>query len=205
MTEILQLCGWFAIVFAISVGASYFFVSLKIRGKLAKPVENGVLQIRAGTGLYRTRFVRESSAGWVVNAPLSRDSHVPLRVGEKLIVLMPTADGLRRFETEIILRDVATHEFTLAKPARMTVVERRQSHRIDHFMNPQASIDGRTATLLDLSSGGVRLIAEEPLKRGERAAIDLPSTGRVFGWVLDSSPANPGYVMRLRFEEPVQI
>jgi c-di-GMP-binding flagellar brake protein YcgR len=153
--------------------------------------------------MHRSRFARQTENGWVIGAPLSRDAYVPIRVGEKLTVVMPTDKGLRQFETEVVLRDTETHELTVKIPARMSVVERRQSERIDKFLNPNALIEGKAATLVDLSTGGVRLVTSEPLKRGERAAIDLPDNGRVFGWVLDSAPSSPGYVLRLRFEEPV--
>jgi len=205
MQEIVQLCGMFAIVFAISVGVSYCLVTVKVRRSLPKPLDDGVLQLRSGFGIYRSRFVRAASHGWVIHAPLSRDSYVPLRVGEKLTVLMPTDKGLRQFESEIVMRDGGTHELTINPPQRMSVVERRQTERVDKFLNPTASIEGRTATLVDLSAGGVRLITGEPLKRGERAALDLPNNGRVFGWVLDSTPSAPGYMLRLRFEEPLKL
>ncbi len=205
MKEILELCGMFAIVFAVSVAASYVFVTFKLKRAVPKPLENGVLQIRSGTAMHRSRFARETADGWVIHAPLNRDAYVPIRPGEKLAILMPTEHGLRHFETVVTHRDIRTHELTVKPPTRMTVVERRQSERVDKFLNPNASIEGRAATLVDLSSGGVRLVTGDPLKKGERAAIDLPETGRVFGWVLDSAPSTPGYVLRLRFEEPVQI
>lgn len=205
MKEILELCGMFAIVFAISVAASYILVTFKLKKTLPNPLDNGVLHLRSGTAMHRSRFARITAEGWVIHAPLSRDAYVPIRPGEKITVLMPTDKGLRHFETEAIARDAKTHELTIKPPVRMTVVERRQSERVDKFLNPNASIEGRAATLVDLSAGGVRLVTGEPLKRGERAAIDLPTMGRVFGWVLDSAPSSPGYVLRLRFEEPLKI
>jgi hypothetical protein len=84
-------------------------------------------------------------------------------------------------------------------------VERRQSFRVDKFLSPSAVVEGQPATLLDLSEGGARVVIHDPIKRGERAAIELPGTGKVFAWVVDSSPANPGYVIRLRFEEPLNV
>jgi hypothetical protein len=205
MREVVEMIGVFAIIFAISVSVSYFLVSVKVRVSLPKPLEGGVIQVRSGNSMYRSRFVRSAPNGWVIHAPLSRDSYVPLRVGEALTVVMPTDAGLRQFETEILLRDSATHELTVSPPHRMTVVERRQSNRIKRFEDSAASIEGRAATLIDLSEGGARLETSEPLLRGERAVLDLPSRGRVFGWVLESSQSALGHTLRLRFEEPLKM
>jgi c-di-GMP-binding flagellar brake protein YcgR len=205
MVQIVELCGYFAIVFAVSIGASYLITSIRVKRKNAAPLPNTTLQIRTGSGLYRSKFIGDNASGWVISAPLSRDAYVPLRVGEAITVLGPTESGLKHFHTEILLRDSETHELTIKIPEKMSTVERRQSFRVDKFLTPNAVVEGQPATLLDLSEGGARVVIREQIKRGERTALELPGNDKMFAWVVDSSPANPGYVIRLRFEEPLNV
>src|SRR5438067_1831524 len=156
MGQIVQLCGYFAIVFALSVGASYLFAAFRQRRRLTMPLPSSSIQLRSGAMVYRSRFVGRSSEGWIIAAPLSRDSHVPLRVGEELTIWMPTDQGLRHFETEILHRDGETHQLTVREPRKMSPVERRQSPRVRAFTNPNVTLDGHNATLLDLCENGAR-------------------------------------------------
>ncbi|HEY3781988.1 MAG TPA: flagellar brake protein [Fimbriimonadaceae bacterium] len=205
MVQIVELCGYFAIVFAVSIGASYFITSLRVKRKNVELLPNTTLQIRSGEGIYRSKFLGDNASGWIISAPLSRDAYVPLRVGEKITVVGPTEHGLKHFQTEVLLRDSDTHELTIKIPDRMSNVERRQSFRVDKFLSPSALVEGQPATLLDLSEGGARVVLHDPLKRGERTAIELLGADKMYAWVVDSSPANPGYVIRLRFEEPLTV
>lgn len=205
MSQVIQLCGYFTIVFALSIGASYIFASIRQRRKQSNPLPGSSIQLRSGVHVYRSRYLGHNSFGWIISAPLSRDSYVPLRVGEGLTVWMPTDQGLRHFETEIVLRDSETHQMTIRPPKRMHPVERRESARKRVFANPNALLDGQNATLLDLAQGGARMVAAKPLGRGQRTELELPGERKVGAWVLDSSPAMEGYVVRVRFEEEVSL
>lgn len=200
MFAIIELCGYFALVFAVSVGASYALTNLRLRKSISPPLPDATLQIRSGGALYRAKFVRNSASGWVIGAPLSRDAYVPLRVGEQVSVWAPTNDGLRSFETEILERDATTHEFTLAIPHRAGKVERRQSPRIRTFADPSVQFEGQRATLIDLSENGARVFAPCVVKKGERVRIDL-SGNPAYGWILESNPKAQGCEVRLVFEE----
>jgi hypothetical protein len=203
MSDLIQLCGYFAIVFASSVGAGYVITSIKVRRvKLPLPLPGASLQVRTGTSIYRSRFQEANPMGWIIGAPLSRDSHVPIRVGEILTIWAPTSEGLRQFESEVLLRDCATHELTIAKPLKMTAVERRQSTR--RRTRLQAFIDGEQAVLVDISQGGARLFCEKPICKGERVSLTLPGKEPVFGWALDAR-GGPQREVRLRFEEPLKV
>ena len=204
MLQWIQLCGYFAIVFALSVGTSYFLTSLKVRRKQGTPIENAVLQIRASSGMYRSRFVGENTVGWIISAPLCRNAYVPIRVGEVLTAWLPTSEGLRSFKAEVLLRDSTTHELTIQKPETMHAVERRQSPRKTSFANALVSVEGEHAQLVDLSEGGARVAAKNRISKGERVRLDLPALGPVFGWTLESKPAAEGYEIRVRFEEPIK-
>jgi hypothetical protein len=204
MFEWIQLCGYFAIVFALSAGISYFLTSLKVRRKQGIPIENAVLQLRASSGMYRSRFVGENTVGWIISAPLCRDAYVPIRVGEMLTAWLPTSEGLRSFKSEVLLRDSSTHELTIQKPVSMQAVERRQSPRKTSFSNAAVSVEGEDGLLVDISEGGARVSAKNRITKGERVRLDLPTLGTVFGWTLESKPANDGYEIRVRFEQPIK-
>ena len=126
MVQIVQLCGYFAIVFAISIGLSYLLTSVRLKKRVASVVPGSVMQLRLAA-------VFIDLISW--HKPFGLDHKrspgprrlCSLRVGENLTVLAPTAEGLKHFNTEIVLRDSETHELTpnCSEPGVAIVITRQ--------------------------------------------------------------------------------
>lgn len=201
----LELVSYFALLFVLSAGLSYCFVAVRRTRSCVPLLPDSTLCIRSGASMYRSRFLRASDEGVVIQAPLSRDSFVPLRVGEDLIVWAPTTQGLRQFETRVLARNADSHEFILETPRKMRPVERRRARRNSNFPCDGIALEGRPAILLDLSDVGAKVAVNTPLKRGERISVDIPWIGTAFGWVLDCKQGSSRHIVRLRFEETLEM
>jgi hypothetical protein len=206
LNELAELIGYIAIVFAFSFSASYLLVRLTQRKRLANNPPLGPVQISSGSAMYRSRFIREENGHWVLAAPLSRDSYVPLRVGEMVSIQAVAKGGVYRFRAEIASRDAETHQFAVRAPDALSLVERRDNPRLTFSPPEEARVEGDSAWLQDLSPLGARVLATIKAPRGERVRLDLSNTDEpVFAWVLDCAAApaahNAECLMRLRFEE----
>lgn len=211
MAGLFQLIGYFALVFALSMGAAWFITTVKIgKYRVSAPPENSLVRIRATSGMYRSRFVGASRQGWILTAPLSRDHYVPLRIEETLTIEAPTEDGVYLFRTKIVERDEDSHQFTIKKPASVSRIDRRDEPRLRDLASLTIHCEGLEAWVVDLSPGGAKVCAKIPRCRGERVRLDLPwLEDPVFAWVLDVAPANvdggKGVEMRMRFEQLLDI
>jgi len=81
---------------------------------------------------------------------------------------------------------------------------RVQGHRMDHTIsarrNPRLMFD-----LRDLSIGGMKAMADDPLENGEHVSVTFPRKGLVPAWnasgrVIRCMPSPVGYQIALEFE-----
>lgn len=206
MDQLLNLFGLFALFAALSFGGTWL-VSMRLRRQTCPGLEPGaILRLRCASGVYRSMVLEASASGWIVSAPLQRDSYVALRKGESMIVEAADAQGAYLFRSEIIARDADTHRLTLAKPVNVRRIERRGCARTRARTAVPASLDGHQARVVDLSELGARVATRARVGRGERVRLDLEGRdGPLFGWVLDTVPGSLyGYdsaEVRLRFEQ----
>ncbi len=208
MSEYWQFAAQALGLFTVSLlGCWLGFSIAQARRKLPALAPGTVLRLRAGSGMYRTRIVEDSSAHWIIEAPVQRDRYVPLRPQEPVTVEATTDSGLLRFRTEVCGRDVETRRIRIEKPRDWFCVNRRGEERRSDLEDMPVYVESRDARLVDLSCSGARVIANGSLARGERLRLDLPwSSTPVFAWALDVQPSPDGSCeVRVRFEEPLAL
>ncbi|MBS1709594.1 MAG: flagellar brake domain-containing protein [Armatimonadetes bacterium] len=158
-------------------------------------------------GVYRCYYLSTEKEGLVFSAPLQRDAYVPVRVGETFMAQIPTSDGVLTFRTEVVSRDAATHQFTVAHPSHVRRIERRSELRETVFDGIEAVLNGEPAVLCDLSKSGAKFVTHCDVTAGEEVTITLPDGKGTFeGWALESIPgawgSAIGRIVRVRFSEP---
>lgn len=209
MVEILQLVGLLGAVFVLSWVAGWWLVGRKRRPMTLVPIaENCRVRMVGPGGTYRCYFVRRTKSGLVFSAPLQRDRYVPVKVGDALMVQAPLADGLVTFRSHVSDRNAETHEFTLAMPERIREVDRRSEPRDAQYSGTIVRVNDESASLINLSGSGARIVTNAVIHPGDNIYLDLPSElGTVHGWALECLPTNAGsrvaQEIRIRFEEPL--
>ena len=181
---------------------------------MAKKNPSGKLELKSGiklklvtaSGAYRCHVESAGKRGIVTSVPLFRDSYVPLRVGEKILVQAAYDDRLLTFRTVVLARDGVYHRLTLANPTAFRNSERRSEQRRKSFEKSTVVVNKSQSHLLDISSWGARLQTPEPLSPGDLVYVEWPpESGEVSGSVLDSKPVLVGNRMgrevRIRFDE----
>lgn len=202
MTRIQELL----LFFAGSLGTS-FLVAWAFLRRNDKPMSlrpGAVFRLRCQEGIHRATLVEETSRGWLLGAPLQRDSYVPIRVGEKMLVEATDENGAFLFRTEVLEREVTGHRLLIARPKRLSRIERRGERR-RREVALDAMLDGEEGKVVDLSRFGARIATRASLTRGERVRLDVDgASGPMYGWVLEAMPGSDlGYnssEVRVRFE-----
>ncbi|MFY9233246.1 MAG: flagellar brake protein [Fimbriimonadaceae bacterium] len=201
----IQLLGLFALVFAGSFGLAWLLVAWRKRATRLKLAPGMILRLRGREGVYRASVISENALGWVLGAPIKRDHYVPLRPGELLVAEAAGENGACIFRTEVLSRDIETHQIVIARPQRHSRLERREMSRKRLVSTLDALLDGDEARVVDLSEHGARVATRLPLSKGERVRLDI--SGRpepMFGWILEALPGGSfgynGSEVRVRFE-----
>src|ERR1035437_7066739 len=131
MREIAELVGYFAVLFAASMGAAWLIATLRLGSRRAPDPDPGTgLRLRGQAGMHRTRLLEVRGPFWILTAPLMRDYYVPLHVGEKLTVEWPMTDGVMFFRTTVRARDAGTHTLIIDRPEGGRKAERRGERRL---------------------------------------------------------------------------
>ena len=204
MRDIAELVGYFAVLFAASLGVAWLIASLRQGMRRAPDPDPGTgLKIRGQAGMYRTRVLEVRGPFWVLNAPLMRDYYVPLHVGEKLTVEWPMTDGVMFFRTIVRARDAESHTLIIDRPEGGKKADRRGERRLSDPKWASVGLEGVDSVLVNVSQGGAKVETTRPTMVGERVRLDLPWTDSpVFGWVLETLPVSrSGAQTRIRFEE----
>lgn len=209
MEELLQLVGLVAIVFGLSMAISYAMSASKRKrqSNLSLPENTSVRLVGPG-GVYRSYFLRKSSKGLVFSAPLQRDNYVPVRPDECLMVQVPVEGSIITFRASVRNRDKDTHEITLNFPERVRQVDRRSEPRDRSLEGSEIALNSQTATLVDLSAYGAKVITLDDIKPGDTIRLDLPNDyGQAYGWALESSAVasngRQARAVRIRFDTPL--
>ena len=201
------------VFFVIVLGIGFVLARIATRSRSVKVPdlelnEGQIFRLLTTTGNYRSQLVSLSNGALQVSAPLHRDCHVPLRVGETVIVQSPGFDSLLTFRTTVVARDPSTHELTLAAPQAFRRTDRRCEARVRHVKGQEVTLVGRPAVLQDLSAWGTKLTTSERLKPGDYVSMELtPEFGVARGYVLEvrtsSWEGRLCYEVRIRFEDPL--
>ena len=174
------------------------------------PLPGGVLRLKCVHGVYRSRFLGMTANGWRVTAPLTRDSYVPLRPGDPVVIEAPIDGSALLARTSVLERDAETHELVLARPSRRYRLERREAERRCDTAGIACTVEGKPALLLDVSAFGARVRCSGVLAAGDRVRLDLAWCEEpAFGWVLEVIPAaetaGSRTICRIRFEDRVRL
>lgn len=210
MNDIIQLSGYFACTFAACVGLSYAWFAWRRRKRPAlSPEVNTTVRFRSGGAMYRSSFLRETTKGWLLSAPIQREHYVPIRVGEEIKAEIATPKGVLFFRSEVLERTTHPWRLLIRAPDHFELRERRSHPRRRDLEGLRADIDGHAAVLMDLSTLGARVTSTVCGERGERIRVDLPwLAAPCFAYVVEVAPPrdpqSTGIEMRLRFEEPLR-
>lgn len=144
------------------------------------------IRLRTQKGLYRTRVVSWNGRCLVFAAPLSRDTYIPLSIGESITIEAATESGIAVLEGILQSRDAERAEFTATELQETAYFDRRQSHRVSYGAGVSISVDHAKADLIDVSERGIRFRTSADFEKGERVAIRLPWEDQAAGaWIID--------------------
>lgn len=179
---------------AVGAGA---FVGWAFRRKKvqASPVLAGAaLQLVEPNGnRYRARLIRPDGEDWTISAPTHRGVFVPLRVDQSLVVEAPSAAGVHRVQARVVARDLESRQFSLALEGAPRLEERRQDRRWSLSAPIRVRAAGQAGQIINLGSGGARLIARTEVEAGDSLSIQFGAEdSERQAWVLEVLPAQLG-------------
>ena len=206
MQEILTLLVSFSLVFGLGLIIAKFVMASrsKPRKDAYTPVENAKVKMKTKTALYRCRLVSMDSSGWVFTAPIHRDNYVPVTVGEEITCEIVAKGGILLFSTKVIARKPIERMITVAVPKNMKLDDRRdKSDRSEIEMD--VVVAGKNGAVIDLSPGGARVKIQGFEREGNMVRIDLPTGESRGAIVVDSKNDHMGSVIRLKFDEPIEV
>lgn len=200
-------------VFVASVLLGYLWYRVRFGVQASKPIlmPNMAVRIKTSSGMYRSRFAGESGSKLRFESLLSRQSFVPIRVGELVTIEAATNQGIVLFRSRVVEREEATHDLVIERPKEISHVDRRDAARFPcNDMEVTVKLDGLSAQLIDLSAKGAKLRTRCEYKKGERVSIEFPWQSTEIGaWVIDIASAGLGEnacsVLRIVFEEPAKL
>ncbi len=209
MNDLLQLAGWFSILFAASFAAAYLLTKRRaaLRGRGFFVAPDTAIRLSGPSGSFRSRFLHADKSSWMISAPLQRDAFVPLRIGEGLLVQAPGAGGVWMFRTTVIDRQMEGHLLVLARPEHPHLVDRRAHPRLTDVRGASIRLNGDPAELIDCSQNGACVLTDTPLANGDDIVLDLHADlGEARGWALECAPlrgVDGRRTIRIAFSEPV--
>ena len=200
MIDLLAVLGYVICSFAVAALVAFLLTRKTVQS--APPEVGSIIRLRSVGGVYRSKLVGVEQGVWRISCPIARSHYVPMRAGEPVTVEAPVTGGVYLFKTEIAGRDRETHELMLEPPPILRKSDRRNEARAPKA--GEATIEGESAALVDLSRLGARILTDRPCHIGERVRLELEDS-MVYAWVLDFAPTKIGEpyreCVRLRFEE----
>lgn len=206
MQEIATLTISFAAVFTAGVLCAKMFFAGKfsINKKNLDPVENAKVRMKTSSAFYRCRLISFDNEEWVFSAPMQRDMFVPIPVGEVVTCEVIGQSGLLTFQSKVIARRSENPSIVIEAPKNISLDERREELR-NEDIRMDVTVAGKTGTVMDLSPGGARVRIRGFEREGNLVRIDLPTGESRGATVIDSKNDHEGSVIRLRFDEPIDV
>ena len=206
MQEILILLVSFSAVFALGAIIAKAVTTFRSRTRRDEctPVENAKVRMKTSTALYRCRLISHDRNNWVFTAPMQRDSYVPIAAGEQITCEIVAKGGLIIFSTVVSSRNSIEGSIVVAAPKTVKLENRR-----DQFDRREVDMDivvaGKNGAAIDLSPSGARVKIQGFEREGNMVRIDLPSGESRGAVVVDSKNDHMGSVIRLKFDEPIEV
>lgn len=123
MVELLGLSG-LSFCIALLFGALISGAIRYLRRRPVEPAVGSLLRVRAEGSIYRSRFLGAGPDGWRFAAPLQRDSFVPIRIGETLIVEATDDRNVVLFRSVLVDRKLDDGTMTAQIPRQVFVTPR---------------------------------------------------------------------------------
>lgn len=161
----------------------------------------GAVLIKTSSGVYRARFDHAEPGVWVLDAPVQRDSYVPLREGEEVILDAPVAGGAVVFRSVVLERDAVTKQYRFKVPANLHATERREVRR--QALQDECLINGMPGKMLNYSAEGALVLSGLKLKEGQVVHLKVGSqelTGTTLDSAYESFGTNLGGLTRVKFD-----
>lgn len=205
MTEVLKLVASFVLFFGGSLLVSYGVFSLIAARRHRFDLSEGAsVRLVGPGGAYRCQFLGYEDGNLRFSSPIQADRYVPLRVGERIFVQCPGKGCMVSFRSTVIERSSESHNLILEAPQHVRRSERRTEGRLTAQAGEDALVDGELAQIVDVSAAGACFLTQWRPDPGQRLSVVLPSNQLdAYAWTLDSSPAQDGYKVRVRFTEPL--
>lgn len=208
MDTIFELVGLLVVAFAISFTLAWLWSRRPKPVKILPLHENTSVRMVGQSGVYRCTYLRRSPKGLVFSAPLQRNVHVPITVGELMMIQAPVAESVITFRSKVVSRNGDTHEFTLENPERFRHVDRRAEKRDTTLGGTIIRINHNPGCLVNLSAQGARILTTSHIQPGDVICLELGGESEeVYGWALESIPESIGQSIgrsvRIRFDQPL--
>lgn len=208
MSDFMQNLGLAAMLLFMAAICGYVLVRLRNRPQSHLPaIEGCTVRIKCDGTLYRTRLTGFQGRDIVVAAPLSRDSYVPMRIGQAATLELLSRSGVLLVQTRLAKRNSSSHELIFEGGHPTSVVERRAVDRIDFKPPARIWLNEANGELLDFSEKGAKAIASGSFFKGERIAVLLPwQEDTLYAWVISVDPDTSGKAtLRFLFEERANL
>lgn len=209
MSDLLQNLGLAAMLFIVAAASGYVMVRLRNRPESHLPAIDGcTVRIKCDGTLYRTRLTGFQGRDIVVAAPLSRDSYVPIRIGQAATLELLSRKGVLLVQTRLSRRNSATHELVFEGGNPTSVVERRATDRLEFAPPSRIWLNEFTGELLDFSEKGAKAVAKGRFFKGERIAVILPwHSDTLYAWIVavENNGNSESHLIRFIFEEPANL
>ena len=188
-------------------------LAISLKGSKAPKLlltEGAKLKVLTPSGAYRCTVEATDKQGIYISAPIYRETYVPLRLGETVVVQVAHSDGLQTFQTKISDRNTGPHMLKLEWPKHFRISDRRSSIRVLYSSFEDGSINNEKTKIIDLGAMGTKMVTGKSHLPGDWVRVQLPDGyGETYGWILDTTPSRlaglPGHVVRIRFESPISI
>ena len=135
---------------------------------------------------------------------MQRDNYVPISAGEQITCEIVAKGGLIIFSTVVSSRNSIEGSIVVAAPKTVKLENRR-----DQFDRREVDMDivvaGKNGAVIDLSPSGARVKIQGFEREGNMVRIDLPSGESRGAVVVDSKNDHMGSVIRLKFDEPIEV
>ncbi|MCC7230425.1 MAG: hypothetical protein IT203_08510 [Fimbriimonadaceae bacterium] len=206
MSETLEF--WLLTLSSLGVSTLLGFAFVKhFRGKQAPvPKANAIFRISSLGTVYRSQFIGERPEGWAFTPPIQRDNHVPIKVGEPMVLETVVDQGVAVYRATLKARSHSPSMIIVERPSFWRVEDRRDSVRIADVGHMTAKLDGDTVGLLDMSACGARIRSQARHEAGKRVKLEVGGfDDAIHAWVIGTVQKGDRYVMRLRFEEETDM
>lgn len=208
MKGAIELSLWFAGLWVTSVAIAYLGTRLLRRRTPKVPpfMVDASWKLRTQEGVLRVRYLGRTARGYQITAPLSMNSHVALRPGDRVHVEAPGAGVSITFRSYIIGRDLDSHTLIVQETEDFVIRNHRDDPRIRFSEGEPAKLNGQPSVLMDLSQSGAKLRTRAQVSTGDWVRLDLPDQEEQFACVLEVLPdtldGRPAHGVRLVFAEP---